>query len=94
MGIKSQQVEIIFIINGVDVQVVADPDDSLQEARDEALLLSNNTGRRQFSDWQTRDEQGVNLPPEQRIERFNFKDGVRLFLMPFAGAGGAYRACA
>jgi len=89
MGIKVQPVTIIFIINGVDVAIVADPDNSLMVARDEALFLSNNATRRSLSDWVIRDERGVTLPPEQRVERFNFENDVRLFLMPFAGAGGA-----
>lgn len=90
MGNKpSKGITIIFIINGVDVPVTAAADDPLQEVRDEALLISSNTGR-PFSDWVTRDEAGVTLPPEQLIERFNFTDEVRLFLMPMVGVGGDY----
>jgi hypothetical protein len=81
------KITIIFIINGVDVAVEANLHAPLATARNHALEQSGNTGR-PVDDWVIRDEKGVTLPPEQKVERFNFANGLRLFLMPAVGAGG------
>ncbi len=80
-------IRVVFILNGVDVAVEVDQNVPLFIARNRALQQSGNTGR-PFDEWVMRDEKGVTLPPEQKVERFNFIDEVRLFLMPYAGAGG------
>lgn len=39
-----------------------------------------------------RDDYGVILPLDETLERFNFREGQRLFMMPYVGVGGALAA--
>jgi len=80
--------KLIFIVNGEDFTVLATGTELLAHVRDAALQLAHVTGR-DFADFVIRDEVGVVLPPAERVDRFNFQDGVRIFLMPNVGAGGS-----
>ena len=82
-----EKITIIFIVNGEDVPVDASVHAPLLAARNKALADSHNTGRPP-EEWEVRDERGVLLPPEQKVETFNFPDRVRLFLTLRVGAGG------
>jgi hypothetical protein len=78
---------IIFVVNGQDVPTEMPVKAPLKAARDKALEKSQNTGR-PFDEWEIRTEAGIVLSPDEKIETFNFKDGVRLYLTLRVGAGG------
>lgn len=78
---------IIFIVNGENVPVEADINSPLAEARNKALAASYNTGRPP-DEWGIRDERGVLLSPDAKVESYGFKEAVRLFLTLGTGAGG------
>lgn len=81
------ELTLIFVINGEDVEVDANVNAPLKVARNKALTESGNTGR-PFDDWETRDEAGTVLDPDQKVGTFDFEDGTRLFLNLAVGAGG------
>ena len=81
------KIRIVFIINGENVPVDANMHSPLHVARDRALTQSHNTGR-PLHEWEIRDEKGTLLPPDAKIESFNFPNNVRLFLSLKVGAGG------
>jgi hypothetical protein len=75
---------VLFIVNGEDVPVQADPDLPLALAKRRALTLSRNTGRPD-QDWELRHETGVLVDEEAASSTV---DGRRLFLTLRVGAGG------
>lgn len=85
---KPTSLKIVFVVNGEEVPIEAQLVAPLQIARNEALVQSQTTGRPQW-DWEVRTESGVLLEPELKIGTLNFADGVRLFLTPRTGSGGA-----
>jgi len=78
---------IVFIVDGEDVPVFVEAQDRLCDVRNKALANSHHTGR-PYDDWETRDERGVLLPPNDKVEAFNFPNRVRLFLTLKVGVGG------
>ena len=82
-----EKLTIVFIVNGEDVPVEASVHAPLLAARNKALADSHNTGRPP-EEWEIRDERGELLPPDRKVEAFNFADRVRLFLTLRVGAGG------
>jgi len=78
---------LLFIINGEDVLVEAEPEETLGAARDQGLKQSRNTGRPP-EDWTVRDETGKEIDPAALIESFGWPRKVRLFLSLKIGFGG------
>ena len=79
---------IVFIINGEDVHVRVDQEESLRAARDRALTESWNTGR-PFGDWDIRAESGKLLAAGSTVASNHLENGARLLLSLRMGAGGA-----
>ncbi len=82
------KITIIFIVNGVDVQIEANVHEPLKAARNKSLAESNNTGRL-MDEWEIHNDAGQSLDPEKKIEELGILDGARLFLNLKVGAGGA-----
>lgn len=82
------KITLIFIVNGVDVQVDENTHEPLKVARDKALRESNNTGR-PLDEWEIHNDAGQALDPDKKIGDFGLVDGSRLFLNLKVGAGGA-----
>ena len=85
----SQQIQLIFIINGANFSLDTNVNAPLKEAVARALAESGNTGRPP-SEWQVRDTNGVLLEIDRKIADFNFANGTRLFLNLAVGAGGRF----
>lgn len=83
--------KLVFIVNGVDIEVDLPAWATLATAREIALSEAEIWGRPSV-DFQVRDGLGVTLPLNASLERLNLKDGQRLFMMPFVGVGGALAA--
>ena len=82
------KITLIFIINGVDVPVGANLNQSLKVARNKALKESNNTGRTE-DEWEVHNDEGQALDPNQKVGSLGLADGDRLFLNLKVGAGGS-----
>ena len=87
MTAKRKTMEIIFIVSGEDVPVWVGLTESLSVGREKALLKSHNSGRPP-EEWEIRDERGVMLPTEPKVDSFGFEGVPRLFLTLKAGFGG------
>lgn len=81
------QVTIIFIVNGVDLRVDADPDQALAVARDIALTESNNISR-PMDEWEVHNDEGRLLDTAVSVVALSISDGDRVFLNLKVGAGG------
>lgn len=84
---SKNEMTIVFVVNGEDVSLTANPAEPLGAARNKALAVSRNTGRPP-DEWEIRDEAGVMLDPGQKIATFGWGQRVRLFLALKVGAGG------
>jgi len=84
---RSKAVEILFIINGEDVPVVADCARPLSEAKHLALDISRNTSR-PFDAWEVRDECGLLVDGSTTPDALSLPDHARLFVTLNVGAGG------
>ena len=82
-------VDVVVIVSGVDVVVVAKRSDPLSYVRDVALARTGNTGRA-LESWELRNENGFTLPFEKLVRDLGWKP--RLFLGPRAGIGGSVAA--
>ena len=78
---------IVFIVNGVDVQVGVNLNEPIKTGRNRALALSNNTGRPP-EEWEIHDDAGQSLDPSKKVSQIGLKEGDRLFLNLKVGAGG------
>ncbi len=85
----SNQILIVFIINGTNFSLETNVNAPLKEAVARALSESGNSGRPP-SEWQVRDTTGVLLELNRKIEDFHFANGTRLFLTLAVGAGGRF----
>lgn len=81
---------LIFIINGEDFRVACSREELLRLAVEKALQESGNTGRRDVSEWEVRNEDGVLLEMGREIEKLGLIDEARLFLSLKVGAGGTH----
>lgn len=81
------QLQIEVIVNGQPTTVRANKNAPLHTIIPRALAETGNAGQPPES-WELRDVAGVLLPPDQKIEEFNFPAGVKLFLNLKAGVGG------
>lgn len=82
---KKLQIEVI--VNGQSTTVEANLNAPLSSIIGKALDQTGNSGQPP-ENWELRDAGGVLLPTEQKIESFNFPQGVKLFLNLKAGVGG------
>lgn len=85
----SRNFYLIFIINGESFEVACSPAELLKLAVETALRESGNTGRREISEWEVRNEDGVLLEMGREIEKLDLKRGAQLFLSLKVAAGGA-----
>lgn len=83
-----EPMKLTFIVNGETFPVLVSGTELLSQVRDAALQLAQVSGR-DFADFVIRDEQGVTLPPAERVDRFNFTEDSKIFLMPNIGVGGS-----
>ena len=79
---------LVFIINGEDFSIACSPKEILRLAVEKALAESGNTGRREISEWEVRNEDGVLLEMAREIEKLGLHEGARLFLSLKVAAGG------
>jgi hypothetical protein len=86
----SHEFSLIFIINGESFEVTCSPAELLRRAVEKALHESGNTGRREISEWEVRNEEGVLLEMGREIKKLGLKKGEQLFLSLKVAAGGAY----
>lgn len=78
---------LVFIINGQDFKITADPNAPLGLAVAQALRESGNTGRPP-EEWEVRDVEGVLLEQRRTPTELRLRGGARLFLSLQVGAGG------
>jgi len=84
---QENKIQLIFIINGTNVPLEVNANETLGAAVASALGQSGNSGRPP-SEWQVRDANGVLLETQRQIKDFGFANGTRLFLSLAVGAGG------
>jgi hypothetical protein len=84
---QNNEIDLYFIINGVETKVEANVHEPLKAARNKALEKSNNIAR-PADDWQVTTEAGDLLDPEKKIVELGLQDGVHLLLTLAVGAGG------
>ena len=82
------QLQIEVIVNGQPTTVRANKNAPLHTIIPKALAQTGNAGQPP-ENWELRDAAGVLLPPDKKIEEFNFPAGVKLFLNLKAGVGGS-----
>jgi hypothetical protein len=82
---KKLQAEVI--VNGQSTTVEANENAPLHTIIPKALDQTGNSGQPP-ENWELRDADGVLLPTDQKVESFNFPQGVKLFLNLKAGVGG------
>ena len=82
---KKLQIEVI--VNGQSTVIEANVNAPLHSIIGKALEQTANSGQPP-ENWELRDAGGVLLPVDQKIENFNFPQGVKLFLNLKAGVGG------
>jgi len=87
----AHKIRLIFIINGENFPVEVDVHALLILAVEKALVLSDNTGRRNPREWEVRDSAGTLLQVDQSIKDLGLREGARLFLSLQVGAGGTLR---
>lgn len=81
------KLQLEVIVNGQSTLIEANLNAPLQSIIGKALEQTGNSGQPP-ENWELRDAGGVLLPVEQKIESFNFPQGVKLFLNLKAGVGG------
>lgn len=85
---SSNQLTLVFIVNGVETAIVSNVNAPLRAAVERALGDTGNTGR-DIGDWEVRDVGGVALEVSRKIEDLGLADGARVFLSLRVGAGGS-----
>lgn len=83
-----EEITLIFIVNGVDVPVLAFLNSLIETNRNIALTMSNNVGR-PFEEWDVHNDAGMPLKPGDTVEEAGLEDRDRVFLNLKVGAGGA-----
>ena len=81
-----KKITIVGIINGVDVRVDLNPNQTVAAFRNKACEETNNTGR-PFQEWEVHDDSGRHVSSRVTVGK-RFKDGARVFLNLKVGAGG------
>jgi hypothetical protein len=79
---------LVFIINGEDFPTTCSPEEILRKTVERALAESGNSGRREVSEWEVRNEEGVLLEMAREVEKLGLQEGARLFLSLKVAAGG------
>lgn len=82
------KIQLEVIVNGQPTTVEANVNAPLHTIIPKALEQTGNAGQPPES-WELRDQNGVLLPLETKIEDFNFPAGTKLFLNLKAGVGGS-----
>lgn len=80
--------EVVVVVNGQPVHLVANTNAPIRTLIPKALELSGNAGQPPES-WELRDAGGVILDLDRKFEDFGFADDVQLFLNLKAGVGGS-----
>lgn len=84
---KDKKIELEVVVNGQPTSVKANLNAPLHTIIPKALEQTGNAGQPP-ENWELRDQSGVLLPLETKIEDFNFESGTKLFLNLKAGVGG------
>ncbi|MDQ3380868.1 MAG: DUF2604 domain-containing protein [Actinomycetota bacterium] len=84
---KDKKVQLEVVVNGQATSVQANANAPLHTIIPKALEQTGNAGQPP-ENWELRDQSGVLLPLETKIEDFNFRAGTKLFLNLKAGVGG------
>jgi Protein of Unknown function (DUF2604) len=84
---KDKGYALVFIINGQDFPLHADPRSPLAIAVQRVLSESGNTGRPP-EEWEVRDAGGVLLETNRTPDELKLRNGARLFVSLKVGAGG------
>lgn len=84
---KEKKIEFEVVVNGQPTTVAANENAPLHTIIPKALEQTGNAGQPP-ENWELRDQSGVLLPLETKIEDFNFQTGTKLFLNLKAGVGG------
>jgi len=81
------QISLTFIVNGTEIEITkVNVHQPLKVSVEKALAESGNTGR-PLSDWQVKlDDNELDI--SQKVESFNFPEGVKIFISLKAGQGG------
>jgi hypothetical protein len=87
MAKESTFIDLIFVVNGEDTPVRFNVKEPLHAARNKALADSGNTGRPP-NEWEVRNEAGVLLEANAKLESLGLQSGTRLFLSLGVGGGG------
>jgi hypothetical protein len=82
------KIALEVIVNGQSTSVEANLNAPLHTIIPKALEQTGNAGQPP-ENWELRDQNGVLLPLETKIEDFNFAAGTKLFLNLKAGVGGS-----
>lgn len=85
------KIDLTVVVNGEPTVVAAEPHAPLRTVVAKALAQTSNTGQPP-DQWELRNEAGVLLNLDQKIEDFGFAPGVTLFLNLIAGVGGEAEA--
>jgi predicted nucleic acid-binding Zn-ribbon protein len=85
---KHHVFKLIFIINGEDYTIHAKLEEPLRQAVEKALAESDNTGRREASEWEVRNGDGVLLDQGRSPKELGLRDDEKLYLTLKVGAGG------
>jgi hypothetical protein len=86
-GGGASKVQITVVVNGVPVDIEQNENSPLEAIIGRALEQTGNVGQ-PVENWELRDEQGVLLDAERKIETYGFGPAVTLFLSLKAGVGG------
>lgn len=85
---KDKKIELEVVVNGQPTEVRVNSNAPLHTIIPKALEQTGNAGQPP-ENWELRDQSGVLLPLETKIEDFNFQPGTKLFLNLKAGVGGS-----
>ena len=85
---SDKQIEFTIIVNGQPTLVKIDQSSEFNEAVIQALKESGNSGQ-PIENWELRDASGHIIDTNQKIYKYDLKEGAKLFLNLKAGVGGA-----
>lgn len=80
--------ELVFILNGENIELKVNPEAPLAHAVEKALREGGNSGRKAPSEWELRDAAGKLLDMQKSAKELGLASGTRLYLSLRVGAGG------
>lgn len=86
---SGKKLTLVFVIGGDEFSVEANPNSPLKAARNIALGMSKDEGGREPDEWDVKDSSGKVLDVNEKIEKFNFSSGDKLYLTPKVSGGGS-----